>query len=231
MKSSCIIVDDEPRAHVVLESYISRLPYLELKYKARNAIEAYEYLKTHSVDLILLDIQMPEVNGFSLLNMLQKPPVVIITTADINHAYKSYEYNAIDYLHKPIRFERFVQAIDKAIKWKDANATTAGPESIAVKIDGRMSRIALSDIRYIESMGNYVKIVSVQRSFMALMTTADIEKQLAGAAFVRIHKSFIVNRAHVKELANGAVVMDDLAPLPIGKTYKKYAEETLRGSE
>src|SRR6187397_3144515 len=123
MKIKVLIVDDEPRAHSVLQNYIDRMPELELAGDCYNAIEAYQFLKNETVDLIFLDITMPEIDGFGFLRMLEKPPSVVFTTAHSAFAVESYEYNAIDYLKKPIPFERFLRAVNKSMQWIESRVS------------------------------------------------------------------------------------------------------------
>lgn len=225
---SCVIVDDETPAHAILENYIARLDFIDLKGKFLNAIEAYNYLRKEPVDVIFLDINMPQVDGFSLLEMLDTKPMVIITTAHAAHALKSFEYHAIDYLQKPIRFERFVTSVEKAVKWKKAEAH--GPAEIihlTIKADGYLQDVSLPDIIYIESMGNYIRVHLKNRMIVTFMTTKEMEDKLPPQSFVRIHKSYIINMAHVTNIQNDTVFLGRIV-LPVGKTYKKYLDYFLK---
>lgn len=225
---SCIILDDEPGARLILENYISKLPHVSLLHKFSNAVDAFQFLRNNKVDVILLDINMPEVDGFSLIDMLSHKPMVIFTTAYSDFALRGFEYNAIDYLQKPIRFERFVQAIEKAIRWNKADSTEEPePEHITVKADGITRRVLLSDIYYIESLGNYLKICCRNTKYMVHMTMAEMEAQLPPMSFIRIHKSYTVNTKHITSADDIQLRVTD-ATLPIGKTYKKYVTEMLK---
>jgi DNA-binding LytR/AlgR family response regulator len=227
MKTRVLIVDDEPRAHAVLQNYIARLPELELAGDCFNAIEAYQFLKKESVDLIFLDITMPEIDGFGFLRMLEKAPPVVFTTAHSEFAVESYEYNAIDYLKKPIPFERFLRAVNKCRQWLDNNISLQ-PQitSITLKVDGEMQHIPLDTVAYIQSLGNYVKIYTDRKNFMVQITTRELEDMLPKNAFLRIHKSFIVNRSRVNKVNDEDLVVGTTV-LPIGKTFKKYVRETV----
>jgi DNA-binding LytR/AlgR family response regulator len=225
MSTKIIIIDDEPRAHKVLENYIQRLPELELIAMFTNATRANEFLKTNTVNIILLDITMPIVDGFTFLSMLEQPPLVIFTTAHSEYALDSYEFNAVDYLKKPIPFDRFAKAIKKAITILQANPEEKMlPDSIALWIEGEKKTIPFESIFYFSSLGNYVKIHTASGTLMAHITTKEIETQLPKEFFLRIHKSYIVNRSKIKRVTEEEVITDN-AKLPIGKTFKKYVKE------
>jgi DNA-binding LytR/AlgR family response regulator len=224
-KIRVLITDDEPGAHKVLENYIRRIPELELAGNCFNAIEAYSFLKDNSVDLILLDITMPEVNGFSFLKMLNRPPFVIFTTAHVEFAMESYDFNAVDYLKKPIRFERFTKAVNKLTEWIEKGMTIdPGKQSIDLKVNGVIRSIPLNSISYIQSLGNYVKIFLDKRFLVTQITTAELEDSLPKSSFVRIHKSYIVNSSKIEEIRDEDLLVRSNR-LPIGKTFKKYVKE------
>lgn len=230
MKLNCIIVDDEHGAQLVLENYIGKLNDFILTGKFNNAVEAFHFLKHNRVDVVLLDINMPEISGFGLLDMLIYKPTVIFTTAYSDYALKGFEYNAVDYLHKPIRFERFVVAMEKARKWSFIPGSESEKEFIKLKIDGRVSTIPAIDICYIESLGNYIKIHTGNKTIVVLLTMNEIEKKLPQSTFVRIHKSYIVNAAMIIKVAEDHVQILTVS-LPIGKTYKRYFVEYLKMRE
>ncbi|MES2331029.1 MAG: LytTR family DNA-binding domain-containing protein [Bacteroidota bacterium] len=227
MKIKVLIVDDEPRAHSVLQNYIARMPELELAGDCFNAIEAYQFLKKEEVQLLFLDITMPEIDGFGFLRMLETPPNVIFTTAHSEFAVESYDYNAIDYLKKPIPFERFLKAVNKAMHQIE-NHVAAVPQkkSIELKIDGEMQPVQLDKIFYIQSLGNYVKIFMDKKNHLIQVTTKELEELLPKNAFLRIHKSFIVNRSRISQVSDEEIVLGE-TKLPIGKTFKKYVKETV----
>lgn len=221
---SCIIVDDEKGARVILEHYLSRLPQAELKGQFYDVLQAYHFLKQNRVDLILLDINMPEIDGFGLLEMLEQRPAVIFTTAYSDFALKSYDYHAVDYLQKPIRFERFVKAIEKAGKWIQAGPAEIPVESVAFRIKGRTQHIDTHDILYVESLGNYLALHTRQQKHVVLMKMHEIEQLLPKSFFVRVHKSYLVNMRSIDRSGDDQVQIGDAA-IPVGKTYKKYFEE------
>ena len=225
---TCVIIDDEPRAHHVLQHYISKRDDIIVAGNCYDALAAYDFLQKNRVDLLFLDINMPEIDGFGLLDMLNPKPMVIITTAYTDHAMKGFEYNAIDYLHKPIRFERFITAIEKAGKWQQL-AQAGSPSTIRIRIDGIMTELLAEDIYYTESLGNYIKLVCTSKTHLVLMPTRELEALLPLGKFVRIHKSYIVNASKITGSSYDSVTINGNA-LPIGKTYKKYFEEFLKKS-
>lgn len=224
---NCIIVDDEEGAHHILESYISELKQLSLTGKFYNAMEAFYFMKQHKIDLVLLDINMPGINGFGLLDMLPNKPMVIFTTAYSAHALQGFEYNAVDYLCKPIRFERFVVAIEKALKWADVHRTDNSFDMVTLKTEGIVQQIPAADICYIESLGNYIKVLTTHKTYVAHMTMNEIEALLPRKILVRVHKSYIINMQQVAKATSEDVLINDVT-IPIGKTYKKYFLELLK---
>lgn len=223
MPLRCLIADDEPGSHLILKRYISELSFTEFAGSCYNAIEVYQFLKTNQTDILLLDINMPEIDGFALLDMLPHPPAVIVTTAYSDYAMKSYEYDAIDYLHKPIRFERFIKAIEKASRRLNPKAEEISLVLLEIRVDGRLLQVPTEDILYIQSMGNYVKVVCSKKTYITALTTKELEHRLPAPQFIRIHKSYIVNTAHITEVkADQVYVAKEI--LPLGKTFKKYLE-------
>ncbi len=228
MKLNCIIVDDEPGSHIVLETYLEKFGSATLLGKFFNAIDAFRFIKHNKVDIVLLDINMPEVDGFGLLDMIEHKPAVIFTTAYSDYALKGFEYGAIDYLHKPIRFERFVKAMEKAQKWCGIGQEEKNiADEIQLKVDGFTRSIKTSDIMYVESFRNYIKVNTDDKALLVLMTMNEIETKLSGKIFIRIHKSYLVNMSRVTKVVNGKVFINNYF-LPIGKTYKKYFEQFIK---
>lgn len=233
-KIRCLIVDDETAAHYVLQNYIERIERLELAGQCYNVIEAINFLHKNPVDLILLDINMPELSGFDLLKMLPHPPKIILTTAYSEFALESYDYGATDYLLKPIHFPRFLKAIDRYI----SNLPAAGPSepgaaeppadtSFMVKVDSNMVRIHPDDLLYTQSLGNYVKLFMTSHTYLATMTTTDLERRLDSARFMRIHKSYIIALDKISRYKNHAVQLGDIE-LPVGITYRRDLAERLK---
>ena len=226
-KIKTLIVDDEQGAHKILENYIERTPELELSGNAFHADAALTFLKNNPVDLIFLDITMPEVNGFEFLKMLDDSPFVIFTTAHSEFALESYEYNAVDYLKKPISYDRFLQAVSKLKIWieKDVRMEEYRKE-IELKIEGNITRLSLSKILFVQSMGNYVKIFTDDKTLVTQITTSDLENNLPKSSFIRVHKSFIVNKQKIVSASDDKILIED-HEVPVGKTFKKYVRELI----
>ncbi len=227
-----IIVDDEPLAQDVLETYIQRLPGLNLVQKCNNALEANEALKNHKVDLMFLDIQMPQLTGTDFLKTLSDPPLVVFTTAYPNFAVEGFELNALDYLLKPIAFERFVKAVNKAadqlsLQHREPAVVPASEaethDFIFVKADKKLVKINFDEVVYIEGLKDYVIIKLDMGRVITLQTMKSLEDKLPFAKFKRIHRSYIVNMDKIHAIVGNMVeVMEKgLAKhLPIGKNYR-----------
>ena len=227
----CIIVDDEPAAHYVLANYIKQNPLLELVFEAYNGVEALQYLHDNPIDLMFLDIDMPEITGIEMLKKLAKPPSTILTTAYSEYALESYEYGVLDYLLKPIFYPRFVKAINRFFETvaplQDALADDEPTiDTIAVKVDSDTITILVNSILYAQSYGNYVKIFTLRRNYLATITTNDLEKALPSSLFMRAHKSFIIALDKVDELNKDHLVIKR-NPIPIGITYRRELVDKL----
>lgn len=220
MKLSCIIVEDEEGSQYVLQKYMERLDYAEVSASFFNAIDALAYLRTNKTDVILLDINMPEQDGFALLDQLENKSIVIFTTAYSQYAMKAFEYNAIDYLYKPIHFERFSAAMEKARIWNNLLTQTRDTEQIQIRSDGRIVSLETTHIVYIESLGNYIKIHTPLKNYMALMTLNELEQVLPIKKFARIHKSYVINMDFITAITATDVHINE-KNLPIGRTFKK----------
>ena len=227
-----IIVDDEPLAQDVLETYIDKIPELQLVAKCSNALEANDALKKHDVDLMFLDIQMPQLTGIDFLKTLTRPPLVIFTTAYPNYAIEGFELNALDYLLKPISLERFMKAVNKAreqIALQEGREEAshregeAGPDFIFVKADKKLVRVNYQDIIYIEGLKDYVIIRLENSRVITLQTMKSLEDKLPTNVFKRIHRSYIININKINALVGNMVeVMEknQAKHLPIGKNYR-----------
>ncbi|MEN2398813.1 LytTR family DNA-binding domain-containing protein [Flavobacterium sp. MC2016-06] len=225
----CIIVDDEPAAHYVLANYIKQNPQLELVFQGYNGIEAMDYLRENKVDLMFLDINMPEISGMELLKILQTHPKTILTTAYSEFALESYDYGVIDYLLKPIYFPRFLKAVDRFFSME--NTTTKSEEAVAnsvsVKVDGYFIEIELDKLLFAQSFGNYVKLHTTKRTYLASITTSELEKCLPEKNFMRIHKSYIVALDKIEETEKDFVIIKN-EKLPVGITYKRELSDRLK---
>lgn len=229
-----IIVDDEPLAQDVLETYIDKIPDLELVAKCSNAFEANENLKEHDIDLMFLDIQMPQLTGIDFLKTLTTPPLVIFTTAYPNYAIEGFELNALDYLLKPISVDRFMKAVNKAIEQielqrKDLKNSAGkveeiGPDYFFVKADKKLVKVKFDDIIYIEGLKDYVIIRMDDSRVITLQTMKSLEDKLPSDIFRRIHRSYIVNVDRINAVVGNMIeVLEKGKPkhLPIGKNYRE----------
>ena len=195
----CIIVDDEPLAIEILESYVSKIDQLEIAGTFRNAVSAFAFLQQNTVDLIFLDIQMPKLSGIDFLRTLKNPPKVILTTAFRDYALDGFELEVVDYLLKPIPFERFLKAVAKVLHQPAAAAVTPKPDAAAAdsfvyfKVDKKMIKTRMADILYIESIKDYVKVKTADKEIITQQKISYLEESLPRDLFLRIHRSFIVN--------------------------------------
>lgn len=225
-----IIVDDEPLAQDILETYLEKIPQIQLVKKCNNAFEANDALQSEDIDLMFLDIQMPQLTGTEFLRGLKDPPVTIFTTAFPNYALDGFELNALDYLVKPISTERFMQAANRAIEQielKNRNqagtVTEEGPNFFYVKADKKLVRVNYEDIVYIEGLKDYVIIRLPNDRVITLQTMKSLEEKLPQSSFIRIHRSYIVNYNRIEALdGNSVEVMErgKLQNLPVGKSYR-----------
>lgn len=231
-----IIVDDEPLAQDVLETYVEKFPELSLIQKCNNALEANEVLKNQDIDLMFLDIQMPQLTGIDFLKTLSRPPLVIFTTAYPNYALEGFELNALDYLLKPISLERFIKAVNKAVEQiklqrnepgsgssVSSNSDGTDPDYIFVKADKKLVKVNYNDIIYIEGLKDYVIIRMENQRVITLQTMKSLEDKLPMLRFKRIHRSYIINIDKINAIVGNMVeVMEKNLPkhLPIGKNYR-----------
>ncbi len=230
-----IIVDDEPLAQDVLETYIEKIPELHLVQKCNNAFEANDALKNGAIDLMFLDIQMPQLTGIDFLKTLNKPPLVIFTTAYSNYAIEGFELNALDYLLKPISMERFLKAVNKAMDQLDLQQRDKAPayphpsppedkvEFIFVKADKKLVKVNFEEILYIEGLKDYVIIRTDKGRIITLQTMKSLEDKLPVSQFKRIHRSYIVNISKINAIVGNMVeVIEKNAAkhLPVGKNYR-----------
>jgi len=230
MTIKCLIVDDEPLALDVIENHISKIPFLKLINKCKSAMEAMQAMKEENIDLLFLDIQMPDLTGIDLLNSLNKKPLVIFTTAYNEYAVTSYEFDAVDYLLKPIRFERFLKAVDKVYEKINRKEETPKIEStsdstqkdfIFIKTDYKTVRVSLSDVLYIEGLQGYVIIKTEKEQIISLLSMNHVQETLPDNLFVRIHRSFIVSLNKIDSIERGRLHIKDKV-IPIGKSYAEH---------
>lgn len=235
-KMKCLIVDDEPLAIDVIKSHLSGHDGLELVGTSSNAIQAAEMLRKNQVDLLFLDIQMPEVTGIDFLKSLEQPPLVVFTTAYAEYAVEGFELDAIDYLLKPISRDRFDKAIAKAKEYyalkhgNEVDNTELDEEFIFVKANQKLIKISYDDIQYIEAFADYVKIFIPEKRIVTLQTMKKMEKKLPSDKFCRIHRSFIAGLKHIESYNTSEVEINGVK-LPIGKNYKEGFMENMKSNK
>jgi DNA-binding LytR/AlgR family response regulator len=225
----CIIVDDEPMARDIIRRYIEKIPTLKMSGEFGNAIEATIFLQEHPVDMIFLDIKMPQLSGTEFVRSLRNVPKIIFTTAHKEYAHEGFELDVTDYLLKPIRFDRFLKAVNKAFPQKhqeiETHGTIAKEEAkpatsfIYLRVDRKMIKVLLADILYIESDKDYVKIFIENSFIITRQTIASVEAMLSESQFIRIHRSYIVSLSKLKSFTAETVEIAN-KELPIGKIYR-----------
>jgi len=233
-KISCLAVDDEPPALDVLRKYISGVQALELVGTCSDAIEALNFIRKRTVDLIFLDIQMPQILGTDFLRTLKNPPKIIFTTAFRKFAIEGFELDAVDYLLKPISFERFLKAVNKVMD-VSFNDTFSLEQEIPVKTDQhiyfrsdrKMIKVLFSDIIYIESLKDYIKVVGISGSIITKQSISSIEETLPKNMFLRIHRSFIIALNKIESYSNELVWLGK-TELPISRMYRHEVEKILK---
>lgn len=222
-KTRCIIIEDEPLAVKVLTDYIEQVPFLELQCTFKNAMLASDYLRGNSTDLIFLDIHLPKIKGITFLKALSKPPAVIITTAHHEYAVEGFELNVTDYLLKPFAFERFLSAVNKVKNVRSETGSSAEGEHkkdfIFLNVQKKKVKVLFSNIVYIESQREYVRIVTSQKEFITRKSTNEIEKLLPPEQFKRIHRSFIVSISKIESYTAEYVEVNGKS-IPIGRDYR-----------
>jgi two-component system LytT family response regulator len=224
-KILCIIIEDEPLATKVLSDYVLQVPFLELQATFKNAILATDYLRDHATDLIFLDIHLPELKGMAFLRTLPNPPSVIITTAYHQYAVEGFELNVVDYLLKPFEFERFLTAVNKVTQ-KEKVKSNEGDELkdfIFLNVQKKKVKILFSEILYIESQREYIKLKTTKNEYISKMGTKEIEELLPADQFKRIHRSFIVSINKIESYTADTVELNGIS-IPIGRGYRDVIE-------
>ncbi len=235
MKTKCLIVDDEPLAIEVIENHISQFDNLEVVATSRNAIKAFEILENEDIDLLFLDIQMPKLTGIDFLKSINNPPKVIFTTAYIDYALEGYELDVLDYLVKPISFQRFLKAINKyfALAKSDVKTNTVSKQIsenqkdfIFVQADRKKHKVLFSEIMYVESVKDYIKIHTKEKRLIVKNTLTAFEDELPANNFIRVHRSYIINLEFITAYTSHDIEIDSLE-IPIGISYKQKVFERL----
>lgn len=229
-----LIIDDEHIAHKIIMEYCEMLPHMQLQKNCYSALEALEYMNTHQVDLIFLDLNMPKLKGFEFLKTLSSPPKVIVTTAYSEFALKGYELNVVDYLLKPFSFERFLSAINKVIP---SNTSPISKESkeivktkekhIFLKQNNSHIQVDIDSILFIEASGNYTKVVTSNNTISIREKISDTIQLLSDDDFIQVHKSFAVTKKHIIRVEGNRIYIGDHI-VPIGKLYKTNIVELLK---
>lgn len=229
MNLKCAIVDDEPLALNLLESYVKKTPFLELTGKYSSAVQAMKELPNHPVDLLFLDIQMPELNGLEFSKLVNPATRIVFTTAFEQYAIDGYKVNALDYLLKPISYVDFLQAANKAMKWFELlQQPKEEIQSIFVKSDYKLVQIELKNILYIEGLKDYIKIYEENnpKPILSLMSMKAMEDLLPTSRFMRVHRSYIVQKDKIRVIDRGRIVFGKTY-IPISDSYKQTFQDFL----
>ena len=227
----CIAIDDEPPALILLREYISKTPSLELVQTFEDAITGGEFLRRHPVDLLFIDIDMPDISGLDLVRSLKERPMIIFTTAHKKYAIEGFELDAVDYLLKPISYERFSKAVSKAVEYSNYKSKKPGDETenLFVYSEYRVLKIPIDQIEYIESLEDYIKIHIVNsKPVLTLMTLKGVLEKLPSSRFSRIHRSYIIANEKVKSIQNRKVMLASSVELPVSESYTSFIAEWKR---
>jgi len=233
LKLNCVIIEDEPLARNLMVEYVKKVPSLNLIEAFSNPLAALETLRSASIDILFLDVQMPEITGISLLKILKKRPLVVLTTAYSQYALEGYELDVADYLLKPITFERFLKSVDKItqrlestplVQSPAAEPTSQAPAFIFVKDGTKLVKVKLDEILYIEGLKDYVTIHTISQKIVTLQRLKTLEEQLPASKFIRIHNSYIIALDAIDTIQKSEVQIKGVI-LPIGDTYRKSFKE------
>lgn len=228
-KWKCMIVDDEPVAIRIIRQHMGKINNYEIVKSSTDVMEAFEYLTSNPVDLLLLDIEMPELTGIQLFKTLEHPPGLILITAHRDYAVEGFEINAVDYLLKPVSFPRFMQAIDRFEQSRLQGKPSAMDETkdfIFVTVDRKKRKLNLNEIVYVESLKDYIRIFTDHDKIITKETTSDFEQRLPSDSFLRIHRSFIVNMEKIETVSYDEITVGKYS-LPVGRSYKEGVMEKL----
>lgn len=233
---NCLLVDDEPLAMEIIASYLAKISGFHVIAKCKNALEAFDVLQKEKVDLMFLDIQMPQLNGIEFVKTLKNPPKIIFTTAYRDYAIEGFELDAVDYLLKPISFGRFMKAINKIQRKPETEPvppvenplmTSSNTEPfLYIKMDKRILKVYLEEIIYVESQKDYVRIVTEEKEVVTKQKISYLEDRLPKDKFLRIHRSYIVPTNRITAFTATHVEIDEIE-LPIGRSYKQFVIDAL----
>jgi DNA-binding LytR/AlgR family response regulator len=223
-----VIVDDEPMASSFLQKYCEKHGSIEVLAVFHHPEEASDFLKQTEIDILFLDVEMPGSTGFQLLDILPYMPKVVLTTSKTDYAFDAFQYHVSDYLKKPFTYVRFQEAVNKIIHatGKPAAPAEKPHEDIFIKADGKLTRLNLNDILYIESMGDYVKYFTLQKNYLTLSTLKSVESKMTNKAFMKVHRSFIVNLKKIKDIQDYSLVIEGKV-IPISKNLKSEVLERI----
>ena len=226
---NCLIIDDEQAAIDVLKIYIKNVPSLNLVAESLGPVEALEIVYTQKIDLIFIDIQMPELSGLDFIKLTKGRSKFILTTAYKQYALEGYEHNVVDYLLKPISFERFLQAIQKvqdmmipvmSPQEQQPKTISKSEDYVFIKTDNRMQKVKFAEILFVEGLGNYVTIHTTKGKFITLLNVKDLEENLPSEMFMRVHRSYIISLGKIEFVEGNQIFLDKDTSIPLGETYK-----------
>jgi DNA-binding LytR/AlgR family response regulator len=220
---NCIIVEDEPLAAEVIKDYIEQVPFLQLKGICTDALYAMDLLQKENIDLIFLDIHLPKLKGLDFIKALKKPPQIIITSAYQEYALQGYELNVVDYLLKPIEFNRFLMAVNKL---KERGSTEPEREALFFNVSKKRVKVCIDEILFIESLKEYIRITTRERSILTKFQLGQIEEMLAKNGFLRVHRSFLVAKNKIDAFSATDVEVNG-EQIPIGRSYKEIVMAVL----
>lgn len=230
MKLRCVVIDDEPLAIDIIARHIAQTPFLTLTQSFTHPVKAFEYLSENTVDILFIDIRMPDLSGMELVRNLENKPVIIFTTAYDTYAVEGFKVDAVDYLLKPVDYPEFLKAAEKAKKWIYAKnemiSIQPDKEFLFIKSEHKIIRIDLNSIKYIQGMSEYVRIHRENgRPVMSLLSLKSFEEQLPEDQFMRVHKSYIINLKKITEINGNIIVCNDGVKIPVSKLYKDRFQE------
>ncbi len=221
----CIVVDDSLMARQTLKLLIDQVDSLNLKKECENSIEAFNYLKTESVDLVFLDVEMPGMTGVELVKNLKSPPIIIFVTSKKEYAVEAFELNVADYIIKPVTLPRFMAAVEKAqeiadSKGKKVEMNDKDKDYVFVRSNSALTKIKLNDIQYVQALGDYVNIYSAGKRHVVHCTLKSMEEKLPSDKFFRLHRSYLVALDHIEQVEENTLYIGE-HPIPIGEQFKK----------
>jgi two-component system LytT family response regulator len=220
----CLVIDDDPLSIQIVENCIASTDFLTSAGSCTSAVQAAEVLRTQSVDLLFLDVEMPLMSGIDLLRTLQNPPLVVLITSSQQYAVEAFEHDVVDYLVKPISYARFLKASQRALELATARPEPATATETAdftfMKVDTKLVKVIFDEVRYVEALGDYVHVVTGQSKLIVYSTMKAVEEKFPAGLFVRVHRSFIVNLKRVQAIEDNSILIDG-KHIPIGQTYTR----------